>query len=184
MAKDNFMNLSAYNKSDFEEIEQLFTKVFSDSESQAEGALIEVLVHDLMKTTNTQNVFGFIATENNQILGSIIFTKLTFECGINAFILSPVAIHTNHQRKGIGQKLINYGIHQLAKKGVKLVFTYGDPNYYSKVGFRTITEEIVKAPLKISQPEGWLCQSLVGDKINPIAGSSYCVEALNKPEYW
>ena len=178
------MNLSMYNKGDVAEIEQLFIKVFSDSEGSVEGLLIGELVHDLLKTTDTQNIYGFVATENNLILGSIIFTKLTFESGINAFILSPVAILTNQQGKGIGQKLIKHGIQHLAKQGVKLVFTYGDPNYYSKVGFRAITEEIVKAPLKLSQPEGWLCQSLVGDVIKPITGNSYCVEALNRPEYW
>ncbi len=178
------MKLSVYNKSDIAEIEHLFTKVFSDSEGQVEGSLIGGLVLDLIKTTDTQNIYGFVAIENNQILGSIIFTKLTFESGINAFILSPVAVLTNHQGKGIGQKLIKFGIQQLTKEGVKLVFTYGDPNYYSKVGFRAITEEIAKAPLDLSQPEGWLCQSLVGDEIEPIAGNSYCVEALNKPEYW
>ena len=178
------MNLSMYNKGDAPKIEQLFTKVFSDSEGSAEGLIIGELVHELLKTTDAQNIYGFVATENNLILGSIIFTKLIFESGINAFILSPVAVLTNQQGKGIGQKLIKYGIQHLAKQGVKLVFTYGDPNYYSKVGFRAITEEIVKAPLKLSQPEGWLCQSLVGDAIKPITGNSYCVEALNKPEYW
>ncbi len=86
--------------------------------------------------------------------------------------------------KGIGQKLINFGINELKENGVQIVFTYGDPAYYSKVGFNQITEEIVKAPLKMSQPEGWLGQSLVSDKIEPIAGNSSCVEALNKAEYW
>ena len=103
------MKLSVYNKSDIAEIEHLFTKVFSDSEGQVEGSLIGGLVLDLIKTTDTQNIYGFVAIENNQILGSIIFTKLTFESGINAFILSPVAVLTNHQGKGIGQKLIKFG---------------------------------------------------------------------------
>ncbi|MCK5334537.1 MAG: GNAT family N-acetyltransferase, partial [Gammaproteobacteria bacterium] len=64
------------------------------------------------------------------------------------------------------------------------VFTYGDPKFYSKVGFSLISEKLVKAPLTLTYPEGWLAQSLVGDEIEAITGSSYCVEALNKPEYW
>ena len=47
-----------------------------------------------------------------------------------------------------------------------------------------IAEKLVKAPLKLTYPEGWLGQSLVGDEIQPITGNSYCVEAINKPEYW
>ena len=70
--------------------------------------------------------------------------------------------------KGVGQKLIKFGIQCLKEEGVKLVFTYGDPIFYSKVGFRAITQKIAKAPLQCTQPAGWLCQSLVGDKIEPI----------------
>ena len=178
------MKLTTYKKSDIEEIKQLFTKVFSDSEGQGEGLLIGSLVFDLMMTTENKDIYGFVAIENNQIVGSIFFTRLTFQNGVNAFLLSPVAIDTNYQRKGFGQNLINFGINQLKEKGVRLAFTYGDPNFYGKVGFRNITEKIAKAPLKLTQPEGWLCQPLVGDEIEPIAGSSYCVKALNKPVYW
>ena len=67
---------------------------------------------------------------------------------------------------------------------VDLIFTYGDPHYYSKVGFIHITEEIAKAPLKMTFPEGWLAQSLTSDKIEPIKGNSTCVKALMKQKYW
>jgi predicted N-acetyltransferase YhbS len=109
---------------------------------------------------------------------------LSFDTPIDAFILSPAAVHTNYQGKGVGQKLINFGIGQLREKGVKLAFTYGDPDFYSKVGFQRITEDVAKAPLDLKQPEGWLCQSLDGGDIEPVPGNSNCVMALNKPEYW
>ena len=178
------MELLTYKSSNIEEIKQLFTKVFSDSEGQAEGLLIGNLVYDLMTATDAHDFYGFVATENEQIIGSIIFSKLTFESEVIAFILSPVAIHTNYQGKGIGQKLINFGINHLKENGVALVFTYGDSKFYSKVGFSLITEKLTKAPLKLTYPEGWLGQSLISDEIEPIVGSSYCVQALNKPEYW
>lgn len=178
------MNISTYKKSDIAEIKQLFTRVFSDSENPSEGLLIGSLVFDLIKSTDAKDIYGFSATENGRLIGSIFFTRLTFDSGINAFILSPVAIHTSYQGKGIGQSLIKFGINYLKENGVTLAFTYGDPNFYSKVGFRCITEKVVKAPLELSQPEGWLCQSLVGNEIEPIAGNSRCVEALNRSEYW
>lgn len=178
------MNLLLYSPVNIDEIKQLFTKVFSDSEGKSEGLLIGNLVYDLMTGTDVQDLYGFIAIENERIIGSIFFSRMTFEREINAFILSPVAIHTKYQRKGVGQKLINFGIKHLKEKGVELVFTYGDPKFYSKVGFSLITEKLIKAPLTLTYPEGWLAQSLVGDEIEPITGNSYCVEALNKPEYW
>ncbi len=178
------MKLSTYNPSNIEGIKQLFNKTFSDSEGQSEGLLIGNLVYDLMTSTDGCNLYGFVATENEQIIGCIFFSKLTFENEVNAFLLSPVAIHTSYQGKGIGQKLINFGLNTLKDDGVELAFTYGNPKFYSKVGFSHIAEKLVKAPLKLTYPEGWLAQSLVRDKVETITGSSYCVEAFNKPEYW
>ena len=180
----DFMELSTYKPNCAEEIEQLFIKTFSDSEGQSEGELIGRLVRGLMDSTDAKDLYCFIATENEQIIGSIFFTRMIFESDINAFILSPVATHTDHQGKGAGQKLINFGLNTLKENGVELAITYGDPNFYSKVGFSVITEQVVPTPQKLEQPEGWLAQSLAGDEIEPIAGKSHCVEALNKPELW
>lgn len=178
------MKLLTFKPNNIEEIQQLFTKVFSDSEGQSEGVLIGNLSHDIMTRTDAQDLYGFTATENNRIIGSIFFTRLSFENGVNAFLLSPVAMHTGYQGKGIGQKLINFGIRHLKENRVSIVFTYGDPDFYSKVGFNQISEQIAKAPFKLSQPHGWLAQSLVSEKVYPITGASYCVEAFNKPEIW
>ena len=73
---------------------------------------------------------------------------------------------------------------ELKKQGVHLVFTYGDPAFYSKVGFRQITEKTAKAPFILSQPEGWIAQSLLGEDIKPLPDQPYCVEAFNKPDLW
>lgn len=178
------MKLSVYSPDNVEEIEQLFTKVFSDSEGQSEGLVIGSLVHDLLASTDENDLYCFVASENEQIIGSIIFSRLTFEIEMNAFLLSPVAIDTNHQGKGIGQKLISFGLDALKEYGAELALTYGDPRYYAKTGFSPITEKIIKAPLPLSQPEGWLGQSLVNDEIKPIAGKARCVDAMNKPEIW
>ena len=109
---------------------------------------------------------------------------MRFERDVSAFIMSPVAIHTDHQGKGLGQKLISFGIKHLKENGVELLLTYGNPAYYSKVGFSPINEEIVRAPVELSLPFGWLGQSLVSEDIQPIKGRSRCVSALNDPGYW
>ncbi|MBE9534753.1 MAG: N-acetyltransferase [Proteobacteria bacterium] len=178
------MEISIYKPNNADEIEQLFIKTFSDSEGRSEGEAIGSLVRDFMDNTDANDLYCFIATENEQIIGSIFFTRMIFESGINAFILSPAATHTDHQGKGVGQKLINFGLGTLKEAGVELAITYGDPNFYSKVGFSVITEKLVPAPLNLQYPGGWLAQSLVSDEIEPITGKSYCVEELNKPELW
>ena len=179
------MKLSIFNSSDFDEIKQLFTKTFSDSEGQEEGLVIGSLSYDLMTTTKKDDFFGFIAIDNKKIVASVFFTRLSFDkSDVNAFILSPMATQTNYQGKGIGQKLINFGLNSLKENNVELIFTYGDPKFYSKVRFTHIDEKTIKAPFKLEYPEGWLCQSLISNEINPITGRTTCVEALNNPDLW
>ncbi len=178
------MHFSILDPSDVQDVKQLFTKTFTDSEGRSEGELIGNLAYEIMTSTADEDYCGFVAKDNEQIIGCIIFSRLSFASEEKVLLLSPVAISTSWQRKGVGQKLINFGLSSLRENGVELVVTYGDPNYYSRVGFSRIDEEAIKAPLKLSFPEGWLGQSLVGDGIEPIAGNSCCIEALNRPDIW
>lgn len=178
------MKYSEYNPNNIKEINQLFIKTFSDSEGKAEGLTVGEITNDFMTRTNTNDFYCFVVTDNDKIVGAVFFSKLTFESDIKAYILSPMATSTKYQGKGIGQKLINFGFNILKEDGVELVTTYGDINFYSKVGFKLITEETVRAPFELSYPEGWLGQSLVSDKIDSIASKPYCVDALQKQELW
>jgi predicted N-acetyltransferase YhbS len=99
-------------------------------------------------------------------------------------MLAPVAVSTEHQGKGVGQALINYGLNELKNRSVAVAVTYGDPSFYSKVGFRALSENVIQAPLKLSMPEGWLGQSLTGEQIPTINERPKCVKEFNKPVYW
>ncbi len=178
------MQLSAYSPCDADEIERLFIATFSESESEDEGERVGRLAKDLISKTDPNDLYGFVARKDKQIIGSLFFSRITFASGIRAFLLAPVAVRTDQQGKRVGQRLIRYGLDALAKDGVELALTYGDPAFYSKVGFHVVTKALIPAPLPLRQPEGWLAQSLTGRAIEPIAGRSSCVEALNKPEYW
>jgi predicted N-acetyltransferase YhbS len=178
------MKFSIYKNSEKSEIQELFTQTFSDSEGQSEGEVIGSLVLDVMNQTDDQDIFGFIATEADQMVGSIFFTRMLFDTPVEAFLLSPVAVQTDHQGKTIGQNLIKFGLEHLKQEGVRLAFTYGDPKFYSRVGFNHVSEKLAKAPFDLSQPEGWLCKSLDGSKIEALQGSARCVQAFNNPEIW
>lgn len=178
------MNLSTYIEADQQEIETLFCRTFSGSEGRAEGELISRLVHELMTRVRAEDIFGFVATEHEQIIGCIFFIKLSFDSPVSAFLLSPVAVDTAHQGVGVGQKLIDFGITRLAEQGVELIFTYGDPNYYSKTGFRRVPRQVAQAPFRLSHPEGWLGRTLSGGSLESPLGEARCVEAFNDPQYW
>ncbi|MGF1731782.1 GNAT family N-acetyltransferase [Photobacterium kasasachensis] len=178
------MNYCQYEPSQTEEIIGLFTHTFSDSEGEAEGKLIGELVKELIETTDNNDLYVFVANDNNIVVGSILFTRLMFESDKQVFLLAPVAVRTDYQGQGIGQELIKVGLQAIKNQGTELAFTYGDPAFYSKVGFRQVTEEQFKAPLSLSYPHGWLAQSLTKQELTPIAGGSICVPAFNKQALW
>ncbi|MEZ5572230.1 MAG: N-acetyltransferase [Halioglobus sp.] len=178
------MKFSLFSESRSREVIDLFNRVFSASEGEAEGQVIADFVTNLIGTTKPQDLIGCIAEENTKIVGCLFFSRFTVPSGQVAFILSPVAVSTDVQGTGIGQNLIQYGLDHLRSLAVNLAFTYGDPSYYSKTGFEQINEQIVKAPCHLSQPIGWLAQSLDGKEIQAMSGSTQCVEALNDPGLW
>ncbi|WP_372122980.1 GNAT family N-acetyltransferase [Vibrio pomeroyi] len=168
---------------------QLFTQTFTDSEGENEGKTVGKLANDLLTTTDSTKLLCFVAEDDSSesdstIVGAIIFTPLSFDDKTKAYLLSPVAVSTQVQKRGIGQKLINFGLETLKEQGVELAVTYGDPSYYSRVGFEQITVEQIPAPFKLSYPHGWLAQSLTGSEIKVTSEQSSCVEALARAEYW
>ncbi len=68
------MKLLTHPFSKREDIKQLFTKTFTDSEGRAEGTLIGALADELITDTNPQDLYCFVATDKEQIIGSIFFS--------------------------------------------------------------------------------------------------------------
>ena len=179
------MEFSAASKGREQQIIDLFTATFTASEGEEEGALVGGLVHNLLRSTPEHDLFVFTAVEAGAIVGSVCFSRLTYDQDERTvFILAPLAVATEHQGKGIGQRLLEYGLQALRKAHVDMAVTYGDPGYYSKVDFTQITEVFARPPFKLKHPEGWLAQSLTEAEMTTLTGPSCCVDALNDPEFW
>ena len=179
------MDITTHYNKNSDALIALFAKTFTVSEGAEEGQVIKGLVADMLTSVSADDLYVFTALDGTEVLGSIILTRMRYEQDTRkVFILSPVAVATTHQRKGVGQTLINHALNALKAAGVDAVLTYGDINFYSKVGFQQITEAQAKAPLPLQYPEGWLGQSLQGPKFEPLTGPSACVAPLDDPNYW
>jgi predicted N-acetyltransferase YhbS len=86
------MMFSLFNESKSQEVIELFKRVFSASEGEAEGQVIADYVANLIATTARQDLIGCIAEENKIVVGCIFFSRLTVPSEQVAFILSPVAV--------------------------------------------------------------------------------------------
>jgi putative acetyltransferase len=178
------MNYTILDKNSQEEVAQLFTSVFSSSEGEEEGRLIGGLSSELCSNIDNEEIVCIGAYDDKSIVGAIFFTRLRFNDSILVYMLAPVAVSTAHQGKGVGQALIEYGLSEMKNRSVVAVVTYGDPSFYSKVGFQTLSTDIIQAPLNLSMPGGWLGQSLTEDPIPTIGDRPTCVKEFNDPVYW
>lgn len=166
-------------------IVHLFTATFSDSEGKAEGKVIGELIENLITTTSPHDLFVFSAVDAEEVVGAVIFTRLKYpKDERSVFLLSPLAVATSLQGKGIGQKLVLYALENLRERGAHVVLTYGDINFYGKVGFEQISESHAQPPLRLSYPQGWLGRSLNHQLFTPVLGESRCADALNDQTYW
>lgn len=64
-----------------------------------------------------------------------------------------------------------------------LVVTYGDPEFYARVGFEKVSQKQIQAPCALSSPDGWLAQSLISDETPDVPGKTQCVAAYRKQPY-
>lgn len=178
------MKFGTLTAADSLEVVALFETVFTRSEGAREGALIGALARDLMSSLDAEDIHGFLALHEGEIVGAIFFTRLAFDHPREAFLLAPVAVHGDHQGVGIGQTLIAHGLREMARRGVSFVATYGDPAFYSRVGFRPLSQDVIRPPYELSQPEGWLGQMLTSEPLESVTGRCSCVRAFDDRAYW
>ena len=129
------------NHIDPEEILEFFTDVFTASANAEEGELVGGIARQLAQQVDDQDVLCFTSTDEGDLVAAIFFSRLTYPEHLNVLLMSPVAVSSAYQGKGLGQAIITYALNELQRRGVDIAITYGDPAFYCKTGFLTITED-------------------------------------------
>jgi len=179
------LKIRQYCASDKSKMEDVHTKAFG----KQEGPIIADLVVRLLEDKTAAPVLSLVASENEKIIGHILFTKITITQAIQpvtASILAPMAVLPGSQAKGVGSKLIQEGLRRLKQSGVELVFVLGHPDYYPRSGFIPAGTLGYEAPYPIPEEnaDAWMVQELRTGIIGRVKGKVKCSVVLNQPEYW
>lgn len=171
--------------SDLPAIANLLQAAFGDKE----GPVIAELVAHLLADPTARPLLSLVATTGEQVIGHILFTRANIQPvpqEVSASILAPLAIHPQHQKQGLGSRLIQAGIRQLKTDGTDLVFVLGHPGYYPKYGFSPAGEKGLEAPYPIlpKNAGAWMVQELGPGVIGRVHGRVNCASALDDPKYW
>ena len=168
------------SQDNFLELNELYLNAFSDNENEEVAKLaIDFLIN------YPEDTISMACFDNQKIIGHIAFSQIISERPIDhkAFILAPLAVSQEFQRKGVGTKLVNEGLNYLIKKGVDTVCVYGDPNFYSRFGFETSKGKDFVPPCKLSIPNGWQAKSLSDNRLKEQFRFS-CIEPLMNENLW
>lgn len=117
---------------------------------------------------------SLVATDNNKIVGHILFTKIIIKDdngNINESLgLAPMAVRPEFQKSGIGGQLIKRGLKVAEELGFKSVIVLGHEHYYPKFGFEPAEKWNIKAPFDIPS-EVFMAIELVKDGLKNISGT-------------
>ena len=124
--------------------------------------------------SNGAALLSLVATLDGQVVGHILFSPATIgENETSAVVtgagLAPMAVHPEHQRRGIGSKLIAAGTEKLKADGCPFIIVLGHPNYYPRFGFTPASTFGVKCEWDVP-PEAFMLLVLDQPKISGISG--------------
>jgi putative acetyltransferase len=97
-------------------------------------------------------VIELVALDGTSIVGHILFSPIALEplAGTVGLGLAPVAVMPDHEKHGVGRRLIQNGLAECHGWGAGFVVVIGDPPYYSRFGF----EPAGKYGLRCEYPAG------------------------------
>jgi predicted N-acetyltransferase YhbS len=150
-----------------------------------EGEIVSQLAVNLLEDETALPMLSFVAEQDNEIIGNVIFSSVTIDGAesVSSYILAPLAVAQSSQGQGTGTLLINRGLETLKQRGAGIVLVYGDPDYYTRTGFRS--GHNLKPPHKLQYPEeAWMAQEFVEGMLTKTHGTVRCAHSLDSPEYW
>jgi putative acetyltransferase len=115
-------------------------------------------------------ILSLVAEWEKRIVGHIPFSRMwidTANGSIPAVALAPLAVLPEHQRRGIGGRLISHGLDFLRERGERIVIVLGHPDFYPRFGF-----SIEKARFLASRfpPDAFMALELSSGALEGIRG--------------
>jgi putative acetyltransferase len=102
------------------------------------------------------------ADQGGAIIGYIGFSRIRITCEhgrTTALALAPVAVHPEHQRRGIGAGLIRTGLSRARVAGFDIVVVVGHADYYPRFGFKSARSHGIYCPFEVPD-SAWMLVEL------------------------
>lgn len=141
-----------------------------------------VLVDALRDAPEFHPGLSLVAEEGSLIIGHILFSLITIESdgkAVPALALAPLAVRPERQFQGVGTMLIEQGIQICHKLGHRCIIVLGQPEYYSRFGFRPASKLGIFPPFSVPD-ENFMALGLRPGALNDIQGTVKYPEPFNE----
>lgn len=131
------------------------------------------LVNRLRKSKSFISELSLVATDGNNIIGHILFTKILIENNnkkAESLALAPLAVLPEYQNKSVGSKLVKEGLKIAKELGYKSVIVLGSENYYPRFGFVEAKNFKIIPPFEVPS-ENFMAIELEEDSLKDISGT-------------
>jgi putative acetyltransferase len=154
--------------------------------SEGEREIVSKLAINLLSERTAPQTISLVAETEGAVVGHVAFSPVTIDNNENlqGYILAPLGVKPDYQKRRIGSKLVESGMQQLLIMGVNILFVYGDPEYYCKFGFSADVADRYTPPYKLQYPFGWQAIVLNDFNIEKSSTNIACVTSLCDPELW
>lgn len=176
------MHIRTATSLDQDGIHDVYWSAFAESERE----IVSNLAVNLLSEETTPQTISLVAETEGAVVGHVAFSPVTIGSNKNfqGYILAPLGVKPDYQKRRIGSKLVESGMQQLSEMGVDILFVYGDPNYYSRFGFRTDAADRFIPPYRLQYPFGWQAIALNECNVEKSPVEIACVGSLCDPELW
>jgi len=116
---------------------------------------------------------SLVAEKGGKVVGHILFSPIRIkgpESSTPALALAPMAVLPDCQSRGIGSKLVKYGLDECKKAGHKIVVVVGHPEYYPRFGFVKAGEKGLELPFE-APAEIFMALELVPGALSGVKGT-------------
>ena len=154
--------------------------------AEDEREIVSKLAVNLLSEETTPQTISLVAEAEGDVVGHVAFSPVTIgsDEGFQGYILAPLGVKPDCQRRRIGSQLVESGMQQLSRMDVGILFVYGDPRYYSRFGFGAGVAERYVPPYRLQYPSGWQGIALNECSAGKSPVTIGCVTSLCDPVLW
>jgi len=132
-------------------------------EQERESNIVDAL------RANGGALLSLVATIDDQVVGHVMYSRVSVGDMVNGAALGPMAVLPEHQRQEIGTRLIDTGNQKIKDAGYPFIIVVGHAEYYPRFGFRPAGKYGIKCEWDVPE-EVFMVLMLDAAKMQGVAG--------------